>query len=169
MPGVSVRNDQRLAARLPLDRRTGKLDLRDGPFLLRLAPQREGDRASTQRLAFALAGQDVLEFDVAQQRLPFGDEIVDRLVAVANVRLDDHLGDGVFRLLDLGFLGLGDGQRDLALLLLGFLLRFRIFRDDRGGRLYRRIGDGIDHRDLGLLVGIPGRRAPREYQCQDQS
>ena len=40
----------------------------------------------------ALSGEDVLELDVTQKCLRFGDEIVDRLVTVADAALDDDLG-----------------------------------------------------------------------------
>ncbi len=90
----------------------------DGPLLLRLAPQRKSHGPPAQRLALALAGQDISELDVPQKRLPFGDEVVDRLVTIADATLDDDLGQAL-----VGLLGLGNGKRNLAFLLLRFFRR----------------------------------------------
>jgi hypothetical protein len=95
----------------------------DGPVLLRLAPQRKGDRPPTEHLIPPFASEDVLELDVTQTYLRFGNEIVDRLITIAATVDDDLPGClvGVLRL------RLGDGEWNLALL----LLRTRV----RGGFL----------------------------------
>jgi hypothetical protein len=111
---------QRLPAGLPSDGRTRQLELRDGPLLPRLAPQRKGDGPPAQRLAFALAGQHITELEIPQQRLRFGDEIVDRFMAGTNGCLNDDLGHGV-----LGRLGLGNRDWHLAFLLLRDFFRWR--------------------------------------------
>ena len=65
--------------------------MRDGPFLLRLAPQREDDGTSAKHFALALSGERIFELDVAKKRLRFGDEIMDHFVTVAGMGLNDHL------------------------------------------------------------------------------
>src|SRR6185503_3256956 len=67
---------------VPLDRRTRELDVCDGPLLLRFAPQREGDGATAEYLILPFSSEDVLELDVTEKCLRFGDEIVDRLTTV---------------------------------------------------------------------------------------
>ena len=76
----------------PLDRRTRELDVGDGPLLLRVAPQRKGDGAPAEHLILPFSGEDVLELDVTEKCLRFGDEIVDRLMTVAAALDDDLLG-----------------------------------------------------------------------------
>ena len=150
MPGVSDAKGQRLPAGFPLDRRTRQLELRDGPLLLRLAPQRKSDGPPAQRLALALSGQDVFELDVTEQRLRFGDEIVDRLVTVADATLDDDLG--AHRCL--GLLGLGDGEAEPRLPAASTLpCWFRIFGDRRSRLLGR-----VPERRRSSSARIPRRR-----------
>jgi len=53
--------------------------VRDEPLLLRFAPQRKGDGAPAEHLILRVSSEDVLELDVTEKCLRFGDEIVDRL------------------------------------------------------------------------------------------
>src|SRR6185312_6836045 len=110
MPRLNTRREgakgQGLATRFPLDRRTRQLDVGDRPLLLRVAPQRKGDRASAEHLILPFSNEDVLELDVTQKRLPFGDEIVDHLMTVTAGFDDDFLGSL------LGLLRLGNGERN---------------------------------------------------------
>src|SRR5277367_5917349 len=70
-------------AGLPFHRRARDLQVSNGPTLLRLAPQREGDRSAAQHLTPALAGEGVLQFHVAQLRLAVGNQVADDKVALA--------------------------------------------------------------------------------------
>src|SRR5262249_7491325 len=126
----------------PLDRRTRKFDLGDGPLLRLFAPERKGDWTAAEHLTPALSGQDVLEFDVPKQRLGFGDKIVDSIMTAAGAANDDLRGTR------LGFLGRGNGQWNLALFLLRTCVR------DRSCRLLGRRGLlRLDHRGLNFGGG----------------
>jgi len=89
----------------------------DRPLLLGLAPQCKGDRASAEDLILPFSGEDVLKLDVTQTCLPFGDEIVDRLIPVT-AALDDDLPGGL-----IGVLRLGNGEWNLAFFLLRTFVR----------------------------------------------
>src|SRR6185503_9706210 len=152
---------QGLPTGFPPDRRPRQLDLGNRPLLLRLAPQCEGHRTTAENLILPLPGEDVLELDVTQQRLSFGNEIVDDLVASS---LDDDL---LGRLS--GLLGLGDGKGNLAFLLLRAFVR-------GGGRFFDRrchLGcrDFVDHSRLILIGAVTCRRTSgtdQGYQHQGQ-
>ena len=88
--GREIAKGQGLPTGCPLDRWARQLDLGDRPLLLRLAPQCEGHGTTAENLLLPLTSEDVLELDVAQQRLSFGDEIVDDLVTMTLD--DDFLG-----------------------------------------------------------------------------
>ena len=91
----------------------------DGPLLLRFAPQRKGDGASAEHLILPFSGEDVLELDVTEQCLRFGDEIVDRLMTATAALDDDLLGSLI------GLLRLGNGKWNLAFFLLRAFVRRR--------------------------------------------
>jgi hypothetical protein len=116
MPRLNTRGEseesQGFPTRLPLDRRTRQLDVSNAPFLFRLAPQRKSDRASSEHLILACASENILEFDVTQTDLRFGDEIVDRRIT-ATAALDHELFGGW-----IGVLGSGDSKGNLTFLLL---------------------------------------------------
>ena len=105
VPRLNTRREsakvQRLPTGSPLDRRTRDLNVGDGPFLLRFAPQRKGDRASTEHLILPFSSEDVLELDVTQTCLRFGDEIVDRHIAVT-AAVDHNLPGSLIGVLRFG-------------------------------------------------------------------
>ena len=72
--------------------------MRDGPLLLRFAPQRKGDGAPAEHLILPFASEDVLELDVTEKCLRFGDEIVDRLTTVTAALSENRLLDRGCRL-----------------------------------------------------------------------
>ncbi len=105
----------------------------NGPVLLRLAPQREGDRPAAQHLTPALTGEGVLQFYVAQLRLALGNQVADDEVALAT--LHDQLRQVLSPGWRLALLRLGDGRRNLGLtLVFGFARgQWEVLHIGRGG------------------------------------
>ena len=132
------------AAGLPFHRRAGDLQVSNGPVLLRLAPQREGDRPAAQHLTPALTDEDVLQFYVAQLRLALSNQVADDEVALAT------LHDQLRQVLSLGWrlalLRLGDGRRNLGLtLLFGFARGHRaVLHRGRGVVSATSVGSSAD-------------------------
>jgi hypothetical protein len=127
----------------------------DRPRLLRFAPQRKGDRASAEHLILPFSSEDVLELDVTEKYLCFGNETADRLMTVT-AALDDDLVGSL-----LGLLRLGNGKWNLAF----FLLRTSS-RD--GSRFLGWRGTlCIDQRGLNFISGTASRRTSSNDQgCQ---
>jgi hypothetical protein len=156
---------QGLATGFPADRRARQLDLGDSPLLLRIAPQCKGHGTTAQNLIFSLASEDVLELDITQQCLSFGDEIVDHLVTSS---LDDDLLGGLLWSLR-GRLRLGDGKGNLAFFLLRTFVRGRSRFFDRRRHLGRR--GCLDQRRLIYISAVTCRRTSSKgqgYQHQGQ-
>jgi hypothetical protein len=84
----------------------------DRPLLRRFAPERKRDRPSAEHLTFPFSGEDVLELDITEKRLRFGDTVVDRLMTVTGAVNDDLVGNL------LGLLRLGNSKWNLAFFLL---------------------------------------------------
>src|SRR5581483_185805 len=101
-----------------------------------LAPERKRDRPAAEHLFLPFASEDVLELDIPEHCLGFGDEVVDRLMTATRAMNDDLLGSC------LGFLRLGHSQWNLTF----FLLRTRI-RGGSGSRGWRGLLR-LDHRGL---------------------
>jgi hypothetical protein len=84
---------QGFPAGCPFDGRAGDLDVRDGPVLLYLAPQSKDDWTSAKHFLSSLPREHILEFDVIENGLGFGQEIKDHFVTVACTGLHDHFLD----------------------------------------------------------------------------
>lgn len=162
MPRLDARRvDRELdrpATGTPPDGRPRDLDVRDDPFLLRLAPEREDHGAAAQHGIVAPAAEHILEFDILQQRPGLGHVVADHFMAAADAGLHDHFvgpGSGERR----RSLGFGDRQRYLALLARRHFLGLK-------DRLVFRGQDVIDDQDglFAFLETVPGRRASREQQ-----
>jgi hypothetical protein len=85
----------------------------DRPLLRLFAPERKGDRPAAEHLILPFASEDVLELDITEKGLRFGDTVVDRFMAVTGAVNDDLLGRSL-----LGLLRLGNSKGNLALFLL---------------------------------------------------
>ena len=139
-----------LPAGLPLDRRAGDLDVHDGPFLLRLAPQSKGDRTPAKHFLPSLSREHILELDITKNGLRLGHEIKDHLVTFA-ASLNDNLlefigGRDVF-----GMLRLGNDKRNLP-----FFPNFR----DRGPGRFQRSRFFLDEDGLAFIGD-----ATRRFTC----
>ena len=103
------------AAGLPFHRWAGDLQVGDGPVLLRLAPQREGDRPAAQHLMPTLTDKGVVQIHVAQLRLALGNQVADD--EVARAAFDDQLRQVSSLRRRLALFRLGDGHRNFTVTL----------------------------------------------------
>jgi hypothetical protein len=114
---------ERFSSGLPFDRRTRNLDVRDGPFVLGLAPQRKSDGTSAKHFFPALLREEVLELDIAKTHFRFGHQISDDFVALTDRSRDDYFRDFIRGCIN-GRLRFGNGKRNFPL---HFLRRFLLF------------------------------------------
>ena len=160
MPGVSSVNFRGLPPGFQLTGGRGISMPRDGPVLLRLAPQRKGNRAATERLVLLLAREHVLQLVVLQQLASLRHQVPD--LVLAPHRHDDRVElDGRSR----HFRGfrLGDGQRDFAFRCLRFGGGFLLLGDLR---LLRHGSLGAHERRLRLARRALQRRAGGDKERQ---
>jgi hypothetical protein len=151
IPGVRVRGQGLPIIGVPLDRRTWEFDLRDGPLLLRFAPQRKGDGAPAEHLVLPFCRKDVLELDITEKCLRFGDELADHLTTVPAPFDDGLLGSLIVLLRS------GNGKWHLAFFLLPTSVRDGSCLLDRSCRL-------IGQRRLQFISGAACHRTSSKEQ-----